>query len=790
MAGTGKTMSPILPATVNVALVGNPNTGKSTLFGALVGAQQRVGNYPGVTVETKAGRLATQARSYQIVDLPGLYSLAPRGLDEMVSVDVLLGRVASVGKIDLVVCIVDASNLRRNLYLIGQVLDLGLPTIVVLNKLDLAESHGIRVNVEQLRKRLPVEVVVTQANSGQGIDNLKNTMDAVDLGATRRREKIFPEGFEAELANLTPLVEGVCRCVANKIVPEWLTSRLLLDSSGFLEETLLGHGPGRCGGCGRHGQGRGCGRGHGRGRGRPEGKGRGQQAQKLRLELDAARRRLIEAGCAVPGVETESRYRWVDQVLDGVVETPMKRLRTRSDRIDEVLAHPIYGMIIFVLVMFVMFQAVFSWAEPFMGWTATGIGWMQQVVVGWLAGTNLAGGAVESLLVRGLFGGVGNVLEFLPQIIILFFFIAVLEQCGYMARAAFLMDRVMARVGLNGQAFIPLLCCFACAVPGIMATRVISDWRSRMTTILVAPLMACSARLFVYLLLITAFIPDRSYLGGLVNLRGLTLVALYLLGVIIAIVAALLLKRTAFRGPATSLLMEMPSYEWPRPRAVLFRVMERAWLFIRGAGTMILLVSILVWAALYYPRPAEIEQSFAPRRATIEKSLAKASNDRSEQKRLKAEQNRLEAEMEAAYQRQSLLARMGRTIEPVVRPLGWDWRIGSAVLASFPQREAVIATLGVIFSNGSSTGEEDEVLLGEQLQRATWEGTDRPLFTLPVALSILVFYALCAQCVATLAVIRQETGSWRWPIVTFLWMTGLAYAGALVTYQFGTWLGK
>ncbi|MCX7424942.1 MAG: ferrous iron transport protein B, partial [Planctomycetia bacterium] len=346
---------------------------------------------------------------------------------------------------------------------------------------------------------------------------------------------------------------------------------------------------------------------------------------------------------------------------------------------------------------------------------------------------------------------------------------------------------------LHGKSFIPMLSSFACAIPGIMATRVIADERDRLTTILVAPLMTCSARLPVYTLLIAAFIPARSYAGGLVNLQGLVLGGLYLLGILTAVVVALLLKRTLLRGASPPLLMELPSYEWPSVRAVLDRVAGRAWIFVRTAGGVILAVSVLVWAALYYPRDAAVvEAPFQSRREVLQKQLAMPDTDDGAARRAaEADLARLDREIQAAYQHQSLLAQIGRTIEPVVRPLGWDWRIGSAVIASFPAREAVVATLGVIFNVDEPFGAGADATathLTARLRKATWAGSDQPLFTVPVALSIMVFYALCAQCVATLAVIRRETNSVRWPLFTFGYMTLLAYVGALVTYQAGTWM--
>jgi len=375
----------------------------------------------------------------------------------------------------------------------------------------------------------------------------------------------------------------------------------------------------------------------------------------------------------------------------------------------------------------------------------------------------MAEGALRSLLVDGVIGGAGAVFAFLPQILILFAFLALLEDCGYMARSAFLMDRLMVRVGLSGKSFIPLLSSFACAVPGVMAARVIENERDRLTTILVAPLLTCSARLPVYALLIAAIIPDQRYsivqtrvFGNVsfLTLQGLTLAGLYLLGIVAAVVAALVFKRTILRGRTPPFMMELPSYKWPSPRTVFFRVADRGWVFLRCAGTLILAVSILVWAALYFPHNSQVTHQ--------------------------------------QQQRDSFLGQAGQVIEPVVKPLGWDWRIGCAVLASLPAREIVVATLGVMYhvdDERGADGESGNAQLSKKLRGVTWDDTGRPVFTIPTALSIMVFFALCAQCAATLAVIRRETNSWRWPAFTFAYMTVLAYVGALVTYQVGTWIG-
>ncbi len=392
----------------------------------------------------------------------------------------------------------------------------------------------------------------------------------------------------------------------------------------------------------------------------------------------------------------------------------------------------------------------------------------------------------------GIFGGVGGVLAFLPQILILFVFIAMLEDCGYLARAACLMDRLMSRIGLSGKSFIPLLSSFACAIPGIMSARVIENERDRLTTILVAPLMTCSARLQVYALLIAAFVPARAFCGGLVRLQGLTLAAMYALGILMAVAVALLLKRTILRGDAPPFVMELPSYKVPSLRTIFFRVVERGVVFLRCAGTLILAVSIVTWALLYYPHDARVvEASFRPQVEALGVRLAALAPGDPQRKAIAARLADLDHQIAGAYQRQSWLGRAGHRIEPVFKPLGWDWRISSAVLASFPAREIVVATLGVIYNLGKDVDTESREgrnQLSSRLQAATWDGTDRPVFSLPVAFSIMVFFALCAQCAATLAVIRRETNSWRWPLFTFAYMTTLAYVGALLTYQVGVWI--
>ncbi len=734
-----------------VALIGNPNTGKSTLFGALVGVRQHVGNYPGVTVEKKTGRMETGGHRFEVIDLPGLYSLAPRSRDEMVAADVLLGRCGDFGAIDAVICLVDAGNLERNLYLVSQVLEFGLPTVVAVNMLDVAKRRSIEVDLDRLDSQLPAPVVGIQANRGVGVAELKRALAAVLDRPVPAVESPFPEAFEAEISRLESLPVCASDGPAGKNVPKCLLRRLLVSGDEHLQKTLSPNGD-----------------------------------TSLADAIAAARGRLAAADCAVPAVETKARYGWVARVLKGVVAQAARGRPTATDRIDRILTHRIFGTLIFAAIMVGVFQAIFRGALPLMGLLDEGI---FGPLAGWVEAT-MAEGALRSLMVDGVIGGVGGVATFLPQILILFLFIAVLEDCGYMARAAYLMDKLMSRVGLSGKSFIPMVSSFACAVPGIMATRVIENERDRLTTILVAPLMSCSARLPVYVLLIAAFIPSQTYFGGLIGLQAVTCVAMYVLGIVTAVAVSLLLKRTVLRGDTPPFLMELPSYKWPSIRTVVTRVSMRGWVFVRTAGTLILAVSILVWAAMYYPHDTAAIEAL-PEVQDLQTQIDACPAETPERGELTAARDRLVA---GRQQQQSILGHMGQWIEPAVRPLGWDWRIGCAVIASFPAREVVVATLGVIYNLGEDVDLESEADAGEfhrRLSAATWDGSDppRPVFTVPVALSIMVFFALCAQCAATLAVIKRETNSWRWPAFTFAYMTVLAYLGALATYQIGTWMG-
>lgn len=724
--------SPIGAAPPTIALIGNPNTGKTTLFNALTGLSQHVGNYPGVTVERKVGSLAfDDGLRVDVVDLPGTYSLSAHSPDEMIVVDALIGHQNHVDSISAILCIVDAANVRRNLYLLSQLVESERPIVVALNMVDIAAARAIRIDVEQLSQQLGLPVVSICAHRRQGLDALRSALRAAldtPSSSITQNKPSLP----------TAVSEGV-RTVrerfstADRPLSELEALRALVDADSPMEARL--HAP----------------------------------SPAATNELRTVRQQAF-GGADPADVESQARYQWIDELLDGTLQQTRELHSTPSDRIDSVLTHRVSGIALFALLNAIVFQAIYSWSGPLMDlidalFAQTG---------DWV-GQTMPEGPLQSLVVDGIIAGVGGVLIFLPQIAILFFFIAILEDCGYMARAAMLMDRALSRCGLSGKSFIPLLSSFACAVPGIMATRTIEDRRDRLVTIMVVPLMSCSARLPVYILFIAAFVPERTWAMGLINLQGLALLAFYVLGIATAIPIAFLLKRTLLKGQPAPFLLELPSYKWPEPRTVFLRVYHSGRAFVVRAGSIILATTIVMWALAYFPRDEHIIERFEHER----QALTAAESE--------AQLEQFDARQAAALLESSYLGRAGRLIEPLVQPLGWDWRIGMAVVASFPAREVVISALGTIYSLGGEQDEESDALHAA-IRGATWPD-GRRVFNLPVALSIMVFFALCAQCLSTLATIQRETGSWGWAAFSFFYMTGLAYIGALLTYQIGTALG-
>lgn len=727
--------------TATVAIIGNPNTGKSTLFNRLTGFRQRVGNYPGVTVEKRIGTLPlkSSARAVQIIDLPGCYSLSARSRDEAIALDVLTGRVKDTPSPDVIVVVVDASRLRRNLFLLSQLLELGRPTIIALNMMDIARTSGVSIDTDRLSRALGIPVIPVIASRNRNVTMLAEAIQtAVDSPAVHHAPMI-PRHVDQQAHRLISLLKASENAKAAPLSKAELL-QAVFDPGGCHERRLLDE--------------------------------YGSCAADL---LATARDELTSGGQGLAQLEARLRYPAIDELTSQVIRQAASA-RKDTTGIDRMLTHPVWGLIIFLIILGVIFQSVYAWAVPLMDGVEGFFG-----AIGSAAASVIPEGPLQSLVVDGAVAGVGGVLVFLPQILILFLFIAILEDCGYLSRAALLADRYMRVVGLSGKSVIPLLSSFACAVPGLMAARTIEGRRDRFLTMLIAPLMSCSARLPVYLLLIGAFVPATGLLGGVINLQALVLLAMYMVGVVVAIPVALVARKTVLRGTTEPLLIELPTYKLPSPTTVFLRMYEQGREFCIRAGTIIFAAAIVVWALGYFPRPADIHQRFENERqqAAAELSGAGESADEELQSTLAA----IDDAEAGAYLRQSYLGRMGTSIEPAVRPLGWDWKIGTAAIASFPAREVVIATLGTIYNLGTEHDEESAALR-VKLRNATWPD-GRPVFNIPVALSLMVFFALCCQCVSTLAVMRRETQSWRWPIAAFVYMTGLAYVASWVTYRIG-----
>jgi ferrous iron transport protein B len=675
-----------------------------------------VGNYPGVTVEKVSSVLQIGKQAVECTDVPGLYSLNPVSSDEEVAVDVIFGQGYGARKPDLLVCVVSASNLERNLFFVSQLAEAGFPMVVALTMSDILESQGESIDVPRLSNLLGVDVVEVIGHKSRGIADLKDAIERnLETPRVPTREFGFPPTLEMKVAALRERLARVGLDFTNNEIRTALLERDTPVEQGIKD--------------------------------RPE----------LYESFDQARNELIEEGVD-PSIEVSTRYQWSAMVAKAAVRSsgqPVSK-RSLSDKIDYVLTHRVFGLIIFVGVMYLTFQSIYTLAKPLMDGLSAMFAWIGNVVGAQLTGIPV----LKSLLVDGLITGVGTVLTFLPQILILFFFVAVLEGTGYLARAAFLMDRLLGWCGLNGRAFIPLLSSFACAIPGIMAARVMPDTKSRLATILVAPLMSCSARLPVYLLLIGAFIEPRFGKGW----AGFSLFAMHLLGLIVAIPIVFILNRGIIKGKRLPFHLELPPYQMPKWRDVWISMYFRAKVFVTTAGTIIVYMSIIIWALCYFPRSNEAT-------ARYQKEYAAAHVS---QKFTASDANKYVQEQELAH---SYLGRFGKTIEPVFKPAGFDWRITTSILSAFPARETVVPSLGIIFSLGGDQ-EHDSAGLRNAISDAKWPD-GKPLMTPWTAVGLMVFFALCAQCMATLATVKRETNSWKWPVFMFCYMTILAYLAAV-----------
>jgi ferrous iron transport protein B len=737
-----------------IALAGNPNAGKTTLFNALTGMRQKVGNYPGVTVEKKEGRCALpNDGEATILDLPGTYSLSPKSPDEEIARDVLLGLRDDTPIPDAVVVVIDASNLERNLYLATQVLELGIPTVIALNMSDVARANGKPVDAAKLSTALGAPVVETVASRGEGLDELRRALSQT-ISVPQPPILTLPEKAQNARLNLARALDPVL-----DLASEQPSSRAM----GVALRLLCGNVPPAAV---RH----------------TFGPIVAEATEEARAQCEVSPARL-------GAMEAQARYVVLGKIAAEVVSRPDNTSqRSVSDKLDAILTHKIWGMAIFALITLLVFQAIFSWASIPMNAIDGGV-----AAFGTWVSNHMAQGPLRDLIVEGVIAGVGAVLIFLPQILILFFFIGLLEDTGYMARAAFLMDRAMSRVGLHGRAFIPLMSSFACAIPGIMATRTISNRRDRMTTILIAPLMTCSARLPVYTLMIATFIPARALWGAHIgnHFFGLTLPAaimfgLYLFGMLAAMAAAWVFKKTLFKGPPPALMMELPPYKIPAWRNIVVTMWDRASMFLKRAGTVILAISIVLWFMLSYPKlgtsqQAEAIRDFVPAQGVRPGKAMNPVLDRTQG----TETARQDA-LSAAQLRHSFAGRIGRVIEPAIAPLGFNWKIGIGLIGAMSAREVFVSTMGTVYSVGDAN--ETSKGLKSAMQRDRWPN-GRPVWTPLVAVSLMVYFVLAMQCISTLAIVRRETNSWQWPLFMQVYMTALAWLASFGVYQIGRMLG-
>lgn len=715
-----------------VALAGNPNTGKTTLFNRLTGANARVGNYPGITVDRTTGRLLGVASAVDLLDVPGTYSLVGRSPEEQIAIDAILGRHGNP-RPDLVVVVADAQNLERNLYFALQVIELGRPTLIALNMVDAAEKAGITVDAPALARALGVPVVPVVATRPDTLGALRDAITAaIAAPPAPGGWRWTPDAALSEdLAALDPVLGDAAPPDAGpdmrRAVALW--ALMSIDESDELTDAPA----------------------------------------ELRLRVLDRLRDARVADRDIDGASIAARYAWIDaHAADWITRAEVETSWT--ERVDRVLLNPVAGFFVFLAIMFTVFQALFAWSDPLIGLIEGAFGWLGDRVPA-LLGEGIGADFVKDALI----GGVGNVLVFLPQIVLLFIFVAIMEDSGYMARAAFLMDRVMNRIGLHGRAFVPMLSAYACAVPAIMATRTMERRRDRYLTMMVLPLTTCSARLPVYTLIIGAIIPAH-YVWGVFNTQSLVMGAMYLFGIAMALVAAAVLGRTVLRGPRVPLLMELPPYRMPDPKSVTRLVLSRAKVFVQEAGTVILACTVVLWALLYFPRAPEAGEPPAAAQTEIDIPQAPGAPSVTAQ----------EEEMSSRQLRESYAGRMGHAIEPLIAPLGFDWKIGVGIVGAFAAREVFVGTLGVVYSVGEV--DEENPALRDAI-RAERRPDGRPLYTPLMALSLLVFFALACQCMSTLAAVKRETRSYRWPLFMFGYMTVLAWVAAFVVYQGGRLLG-
>jgi ferrous iron transport protein B len=715
-----------------VLVAGNPNAGKTTLFNAITGAFAKVGNYPGITVDKIEKEIDIDGQAARFIDLPGTYSLTSRSEEERVAVEAILSETERAAAL---VIVADATTLRRGLYFATQLLDTGIPAVLALTMMDDARKASLAVDLERLADALGCPVVPLVAPRGEGLPELKEAVKKALTGPASKGAA--PTSLGKAEAAITTIEQAYAREPGTALPERKARARAawaLLSLGGDDLENV------------------------------PEA---------VRTAVDDARKKAADEGIDLDAELVGARYRAVDALLDDTLKPSPRKTRRISQRIDDVLVHPLWGLLLFAVVMFLVFQTLFAWATPFADLIEAGVGAAKTFTK-----TAIPPGPFNDLVVDGVIAGVGNVLVFVPQIALLFVFLTILEDSGYLARVAFVIDRVMAKVGLNGRAFVPMLSGFACAIPAVMATRTIESRRDRLLTMLVVPLSSCSARLPVYVLLTAVvFDPDRKLFGFLAP-GALALFAMYALSVVFSLGAAFVIGRTVLKGPRPTLVLELPVYRMPRPFNVARATWQRVRRFLLDAGTIILALTIVLWGLLNYPQNPESAARFEAMRS----AAAQLEDDAAKTELLAT----IDAEESGDRLRNSVAGKVGHMIEPAIEPLGFDWKIGVGILGAFAAREVFVSTLGLVYDVQEAT--EETPSLKDALKQAK-HADGRPVFTPLAGVSLMVFFVLAAQCMSTLAVVKREAGSWKWAGFMFAYMSGLAYLVTLLVYQGGRLLG-
>ncbi|MFY0591840.1 ferrous iron transport protein B [Roseivirga sp.] len=695
---------------LKIALVGNPNSGKTTLFNLLTGLKQRTGNFPGVTVDKKSGPVKlSDGQTAELIDLPGTYSIYPKTLDEQVVQDILFDEAHALHP-DLIVIVADASNLKRNLLLFTQIRDLNIPIILVLNMMDVAERRQLKIDLRGLSIDLGVKIIPTNSHSGDGVDALRN---ALNQSLIKPKRAFY---------NVRPLAEKTIDDLKSEfnLQDDYRAYQLAQQSVrlNFLSEN-----------------------------------------EKNRIEAIKQENGFYDV--PTQSQETLDRYALISDIVDRNIKNSEEAGKiTLSQKIDRITTHKVFGYAIFLGILMLIFQAIFSWGNAPMDWIEGSLGSLSDLVK-----TSLPEGVLNDLLTDGIIAGLAGVLVFIPQIALLFGFISLLEESGYMSRAVFLMDRLMRNFGLSGKSVVPLVSGMACAIPAIMATRNIESWKDRLITIFVTPFMSCSARLPVYTLLIALVVPDETVLG-VFNLKGLVLTALYLLGFFAALLSAWGMKFILKTKQKGYFIMELPGYKIPKWKNVGLTIFEKSKTFVFEAGKVIIAISILLWVLASYG----FGDKFNNAEKYVRLELPTNASDEEFETRLNA--YKLEHSMAGSF---------GKLIEPTISPLGYDWKIGIALITSFAAREVFVGTISTIYSIGAD--EEDQLTITEKLSKEINPKTGEPMYTMALGFSLMVFYAFAMQCMSTIAVVYRETKGWKWPLIQVAYMTAVAYLSALAVYN-------